>query len=67
LYNLVEASKILEKGIKKRKPVAKPRSHLKKSETYKQGPVGGMHLSASVGTLGSLDTDPTGILMSRLK
>jgi callose synthase len=61
LQNFVEAIKILEKGIKKRKPAAKPRSHsIKKSETHKQGTVGGMHRSASVGTLGSLDADATG-------
>jgi callose synthase len=57
LQSLVDAIKILEKGIKKRRPAAKPRSQFKKSEANKQGPVGGMHRSASVGTLGSLETE----------
>ncbi|KAG7363584.1 1,3-beta-glucan synthase component-domain containing protein [Nitzschia inconspicua] len=60
LQNLVDAIKILEKGIKKRKPAPKPRSQFKKSESNKQGPVGGIHRSASVGTLGSLEMDATG-------
>ncbi|KAL3922878.1 MAG: hypothetical protein SGILL_001970 [Bacillariaceae sp.] len=55
LKSLVDAIKILEKGMKKRKPAPKPRSQFKKSEASK--PAGGMHRSLSVGTLGSLEAD----------
>jgi callose synthase len=57
LKNFVDAVKLLEKGIKNRKPAPKPRSNFKKTEATKQGAAGGMHRSASVGTLGSLDSD----------
>ncbi|KAL3922916.1 MAG: hypothetical protein SGILL_001947 [Bacillariaceae sp.] len=57
LKSLVDAIKILEKGVKKRKPASKPRSQYKKSEATKQGSGSGMHRSLSVGTLGSLDPE----------
>lgn len=62
LNSFVDAIKILEKGIKKRKPASMPRSKFKKIEANKQalGSIGGMKRSTSVGTLGSLESDAIG-------
>ena len=55
LKSLVDAIKLLEKGIKKRKPSSKPRSQFKKTQTTKQSRGGGMRRAVSAGSLGTLD------------
>eukprot|EP00529_Nitzschia_sp_RCC80_P002602 CAMPEP_0113499794 /NCGR_PEP_ID=MMETSP0014_2-20120614/31949_1 /TAXON_ID=2857 /ORGANISM="Nitzschia sp." /LENGTH=2183 /DNA_ID=CAMNT_0000394015 /DNA_START=271 /DNA_END=6822 /DNA_ORIENTATION=- /assembly_acc=CAM_ASM_000159 len=59
LKNFIDAIKILDKGVAKRKAAAVPRSKFKKTEANKRalGLSGGMKRSTSVGTLGSLDND----------
>lgn len=60
--SFVEAVKILEKGMKKRKQAPTPRSKFKKVEASKQafGTIGGMKRATSVGTLGSLESEAVG-------
>lgn len=61
LKSLVDAIKLLENGIKKRKPSSKPRSQFKKSQTAKRGGSGGgIRRAVSAGSLGTLDvkSDP---------
>uniref|UniRef100_A0A7S4EG16 1,3-beta-glucan synthase n=1 Tax=Pseudo-nitzschia australis TaxID=44445 RepID=A0A7S4EG16_9STRA len=59
MKSLIEAIKILEKGIKKRKPAAKPRSNYKKKLGMKKSAGGmrrgGMRRAVSAGSLGTLD------------
>jgi len=58
LKSLVDAIKILEKGIKKRKPALKPRSKFKKNLARNRGR--GMRRAVSAGSLGTLDvSEPT--------
>jgi len=53
MKSLIDAIKILEKGIKKRKPAAKPRSNYKKKQAKKRS--GGMRRAVSAGSLGTLE------------
>lgn len=54
LKSLIDTIKILEKGIKKRKPASKPRSKFKKNQAIGRGG-GGMRRAVSAGSLGQLD------------
>lgn len=54
LKSLVDTIKLLEKGIKKRKPALKPRSNFKTKQTPKRGSGGGMRRAVSAGSLGQL-------------
>jgi callose synthase len=53
LKSLIDAIKILEKAIKKRKPATKPRSKFKKTQEKSRG--GGMRRAVSAGSLGQLE------------
>eukprot|EP00531_Pseudo-nitzschia_arenysensis_P008982 CAMPEP_0116126230 /NCGR_PEP_ID=MMETSP0329-20121206/6225_1 /TAXON_ID=697910 /ORGANISM="Pseudo-nitzschia arenysensis, Strain B593" /LENGTH=2134 /DNA_ID=CAMNT_0003620307 /DNA_START=237 /DNA_END=6641 /DNA_ORIENTATION=- len=53
LKSLIDTIKLLEKGIKKRKPAAKPRSNFKKKQEPSRG--GGMRRAVSAGSLGQLE------------
>jgi len=56
LKSLIDTIKILEKGIKKRKPASKPRSKFKKNQAPgRGGGGGGMRRAVSAGSLGQLD------------
>eukprot|EP00537_Pseudo-nitzschia_pungens_P009567 CAMPEP_0172380904 /NCGR_PEP_ID=MMETSP1060-20121228/70676_1 /TAXON_ID=37318 /ORGANISM="Pseudo-nitzschia pungens, Strain cf. cingulata" /LENGTH=2133 /DNA_ID=CAMNT_0013108671 /DNA_START=189 /DNA_END=6590 /DNA_ORIENTATION=+ len=52
MKHLIDAIKILEKGVKKRKPALKRRSNYKKKQGIKRG---GMRRAVSAGSLGTLD------------
>jgi len=55
LNSLVDAIKLLEKGMKKRKPALKPRSNFKKKQSTSRGSGGGgMRRAVSAGSLGQL-------------
>jgi callose synthase len=54
LKSLVDTIKLLEKGIKKRKPASKPRSKFKTKQIPKRGSGGGMRRAVSAGSLGQL-------------
>ncbi|VEU41206.1 unnamed protein product [Pseudo-nitzschia multistriata] len=53
MKSLIESIKLLEKGMKRRKPASKPRSNYKKTQGTKRG--GGLRRAVSAGSLGTLD------------